>query len=148
MPPPVTCASACARSRRRRTSAEVETRRGEQVVARVVLVLEHTAHEREAVRMHACRRETDHRVTFLDARPVDQTAALDEPDTCSREVELLLAVDPRQLRRLTADEGHARLATDLRGALHEVGNRLEVDAIRRDVVEEEERIGSARASRR
>src|SRR5829696_381949 len=45
---------------------EVEPRRREQVVALVVLELEHTPHEREAVRVDARRREADDRVPLLD----------------------------------------------------------------------------------
>ncbi len=89
-------------------------------------------------------READDHVAFLDARPVDEPAALDEPDARPGEVELLLAVDTRQLRRLAADERDTSFATDLGGSLHEVGDRFEVDAVRGHVVEEEERIGSAR----
>ena len=58
------------------------------------------------------------------------------------EVELVLAIDPRELGGLAADECHARLPTDLRGPLDEIGHGLEVDAVCRDVVEEEQRIGA------
>ena len=53
---------------------EVEPRGREEVVARVVLGLEHAPHEREAVRVHAGRREADDRVALLDPRAVDQPA--------------------------------------------------------------------------
>ena len=44
---------------------------------------------------------------------------------------------PGQLGGLAADERDAGLAADLGGALDELGDGLEVDAVRRDVVEEE-----------
>ena len=62
MPPPVTCAKAFARPRSARARPEVEARRREEVVAVVVLVLEHAPNEREAVRVDAGRRKADHGV--------------------------------------------------------------------------------------
>src|SRR5205823_10250402 len=55
------------------------------------------------------------------------------------EVELLVAVDPRELGRLAPDQHAARRAAYLRRALDELGDLLWVDARRRRVVEEEER---------
>ena len=49
---------------------------------------------------------------------------------------------PGKLRGLAADERDARVAAHLRGALDELRHLLEVDAVRGDVVEEEERIGA------
>ena len=94
--------------------------------------------------MDSCGREADDHVAFLDARPVDEPVSLDEPDTRPGKVELLLAIDARELRRLAADECNTGFATDLGGSLHQVGDRFEVDAVRGHIVEEEERIGSAR----
>ena len=88
IPPPVTCAKRVRASRSAAHVLEVEPRRREQVVTRVVLVLEHAPHEREAVRVHAGRREADHGVALLDRRAVDQPRALDEPDARPGEVEL------------------------------------------------------------
>ena len=85
----------------------------------------------------------DHGVALLDLRAVDQAGARDEADAGPGEVELLLAVDPRKLRRLSADERDTRGATDLRGALDQIGDRLEVDAVRGHVVEEEQRVRTA-----
>ena len=65
------------------------------------------------------------------------------PDARAGEVELLVPVDPGKLRRLAADERDARLAADLGRALDELGDLLEVDPVRGDVVEEEERVGAA-----
>ena len=124
---------------------EVEPRRSEEVVTRVVLDLEHAAHEGEPVRVHAGRRKTDHRVAGLDPRAVDQRPALHDPDTRAGEVELVLAVDTRQLRRLAADQRASCRATHLRSALDELGDGLELDPIRCHVVEEDERVGAAGA---
>ena len=94
--------------------------------------------------MHSDGREADNGVADLDPRSVDQPLALDEPDARAGEVELVLLVDPRQLGGLAADQRAAGLSADLGGALHELGHRLEVDAIGGDVVEEEQRLGAAR----
>ena len=94
--------------------------------------------------MDACRREPDHRVARLDARAVDELLALHDPHARAREVELVLAVDPGQLRRLAADERAAGLAADLGEAVDELRDLLEVDPVRGDVVEEEERLGAGR----
>ena len=79
-----------------------------------------------------------------DARAVDQVGAVDQPDDRAAEVDLLLAVDPGQLRRLAAEDGAARGAADLRCALDELGDLLGVDRVGGDVVEEEERLGTRR----
>ena len=76
--------------------------------------------------------------------PSTTQVALDDPDARAREVELVLAVDPRKLRRLAADERAAGGAADLGEALDELRDLLEVDPVRGDVVEEEERLGAAR----
>ena len=123
---------------------EVEAGRREQVLSVVVLELEDPTDEREPVRMHACGRQADDRVADFDARAVDQPLALDDPDTRAGEVELVVLVDPGKLCRLPADERDAGVAADLRRALDELCDLLEVDPVRGDVVEEEERIGAAR----
>ena len=71
------------------------------------------------------------------------SVARDEPHARSGEVELVLAVDARKLRRLASDERAARLAAHFGGTLDELRDSLEVDPVRRDVVEEEQRVGAA-----
>src|SRR5438105_2044913 len=83
------------------------------------------------------RREPEHDVARFTARPVDQPLALDEAHAGPREVELLLPVDARQLRGLAADQRAAGLAADLRRALDELGDLLQVEPVRGHVVEEE-----------
>ena len=144
MPPPVTCANACASVAQPADVVEVQARRGEQVGAVVVLDLEDAAHEREAVRVDAGGRQADDDVAALDARAVDQAVALDDPDARAREVELLVAVDAGQLRRLAADERAARGAADVRHPLDELRDLLELDPVRGDVVEQEERVRAGR----
>ena len=124
-------------------AVEVKSCRGEKIVARVVLVLENLAHEREPVRVDARRRKPDDGVTDLDSRSVDQPIPLYEPDAGTCEVELVFSVDPRQLGGLAADQRAAGLATDLCGPLDELDHRFEIDAVRGDVVEEEQRLGAA-----
>ena len=83
-------------------------------------------------------------VAGLDLRAVDQRVALDDADARAGEVELVLAVDARQLGRLAADERAAGSAADLGRALDELRDLLEVDAVRGDVVEQHQRLGAAR----
>ena len=122
---------------------EVEPRGCEQVVAVVVLILEHAADEGEAVRVHPGRRESDHGVAGLDRRAVDQVGAGDDADARSGEVELALGVDAGQLGGLPADERDTRLAADPRRALDELGDLVEMDLVRGDVVEQHQRLGAA-----
>ena len=68
---------------------------------------------------------------------------LDDADAGACEVELVLPVDAGKLRRLAADERDTGLAADLGRSLDELSDLLEVDPVRRDVVEEEERVGTA-----
>ena len=60
------------------------------------------------------------------------------------EVELALAVHVRELGGLAAEERHAGLPTDLGRSLDELGDLLEVEPGRGDVVEQEERVGARR----
>jgi hypothetical protein len=64
---------------------EVEPRRREEVVAVVVLLLEHAPDEREAVRVHSRRGETEHRVAGLDRGAVERL--VNDADAGSGEVE-------------------------------------------------------------
>ena len=50
---------------------------------------------------------------------------------------------PGKLGGLAADERDARLAADGGGALDELGDLVEVDRVRRDVVEQHQRLGAA-----
>ena len=118
---------------------EVQTSRREQVGPVVVLFLEHPPHEREAVRVHAGRREADHDVAGLNARTIDQLRALDDTDARRRKVELFVAVHVGHLGRLAADERDVRFAADLGGALDQLGDLLEVETRRGHVVEQEQR---------
>ena len=72
--------------------------------------------------------QADDDVARLDRGAVDHAVAVDDPDAGGGEVELVLAVDARQLGRLAADQRDARRAADLGGALDELGDLLEVDA--------------------
>src|SRR5262249_3664629 len=69
--------------------------------------------------------------------------SVDDADAGAREVELLVPVDARELRRLAADQRAARGAADLGGPLHQLRDLLRVDPVGRDVVEEEERLRAA-----
>ena len=121
---------------------EVEPVRREQQVGVEVVVADERAHEREAVGVEARGGEAEHDVAGLAALAVDQALAVDDPDAGAREVELLLAVDARQLGRLAADQRAAGLAADLRRALDQLGDLLELELVGGDVVEQEERLGA------
>src|SRR4051812_34545946 len=92
---------------------EVQARRREQVGAVVVLLLQHTPGEGEAVGVKTRGWEADHGVALLHAGAVEQMLLLDEPDTGAREVQLVFLVDARQLRRLASDERDACGPADL-----------------------------------
>ena len=94
--------------------------------------------------MQAGGGKAEHEVARPAAGAVDQVVALDEPDAGAREVDLLLAVHARQLGRLAADQRAAGLTADLGGALDQLRDLLQVEPVRGDVVEEEERFRSGR----
>src|SRR4029453_6522263 len=86
------------------------------------------------------RGETDDDVSRSAPRAVDESVTLDDADARPGEIELTLVIDPRQLRRLAADQGAPGRATDLRRSLDELHDLLLVDPARGDVVEHEERL--------
>ena len=121
---------------------EVETVWRKQQLGVEVAVTDERAHEREPVRVQPARRKPDHHVARLAARAVDHAIPFDEADAGPREVELCLLIDPGQLGGLAADE-HATCGTaDLGGSLDELCDLLRVDAVRGDVVEQEQRVGA------
>ena len=85
----------------------------------------------------------DDGVARADGRAVDEPVALDDADAAGREVELVLAVDVRHLRRLAADQRDARLAADVGSSLDQLGDLLGIDCGGRDVVEQDQRVGAA-----
>ena len=123
---------------------QVEPRRREQIVAVVVVELQDLPDQREAVRVDARRCEPDDAVAGGDVRAVDEAIALDEADAGPGEVELVVAIDPGELGSLAADQGATGRAANLGGAVDKLRNLLEVDAVRREVVEEEQRICAGR----
>jgi glyoxylase I family protein len=122
---------------------DVELVRCEQQVGVEVVVADERAHERVPVRVQPARREPDDRVTGRATRAVDHAVAVDDADAGAGEVELAVAVDARQLCRLAADEHASCRATDLRRALDELGDLLQLDPFRGDVIEQEQRLGAA-----
>ena len=87
------------------------------------------AHEREAVRVDPARGEADDDVAGLDPGAVDHTVAVDDADARPREVDLGVAVDARQLRRLAAEDRAAGGAAHLGSAFDELGDLLELDRV-------------------
>src|SRR5581483_5775383 len=83
-------------------------------------------------------------VARLDGRAVDQVRTVDDADAGAGEIELAVCVDAGQLGRLAADERDARLAADSGCAVDELRDLVEVDRVRGDVVEQHDRLGSAR----
>ena len=143
IPPPVTCANACARAAQPADVVEVEPRRREQIGPVVVLELEHAPDEREPVRVHAGRGQADDDVARAHGGAVDHAVAVDDPDAGRGEVELALAIDARQLGGLAADQRHPGRAAHLGRALDELRDLLEVELVRGDVVEQDQRVGAA-----
>jgi hypothetical protein len=123
---------------------DVQLVRREQQVGVDVAPADQLPDEREAVRVQAERGETEHDVPGLDPRAVDYAVTRNQPDARACEVELLLAVDARHLRRLAAEERTPGGAARLSRALDELGHLLERERMADDVVEEEERIGAGR----
>src|ERR671931_1660036 len=116
--------------------------RGEEEIGVEVAVADELPDEREPVRMQTGGRHSDDDVPRLAPRPIDEVGAPDEAHAGPRKIELALAVDAWELGCLAAEDGATGLAADGGCALDEVGDLLEVEAVRRDVVEEEERLGS------
>ncbi len=100
--------------------------------------------EREPVRVKTCGGEADDDVAGLDPRAVDQLGPAHDTDDGPAEVELLGAVDAGQLRRLASEDRAACRPAHVGGTLDELRDVLGVDPARRDVVEEEERLGACR----
>ena len=119
---------------------------GREQQVRVVLVVpaEQRPDEREPVRMEARGGETEHGVPRPDARAVDQPVALDQPDARACEVDLRLTVDARHLGALAAQDRAPGSPADIRGALDELHDLAQVEAVRGYVVEEEQRLGPRR----
>ena len=110
------------RSRRRRSSA---------------------AHEREAVRVQPGRREPEHDVARRDPRSVHEPVARHEADAGAGEVELAVAgtrpASPRSRRRGARSPASRQTSA---APSTSCGDVVEVERVRRDVVEEEERLGA------
>jgi len=85
--------------------------------------------------------EADDGVASLDAGAVDQRIAVHDADAGRGEVQLILAVHARELGGLAADQSDAGGAAHLRRALDELGDLLELDRVRGDVVEQDQRLG-------
>ncbi len=94
--------------------------------------------------MHTGRREADDEIAGRHTRPVDQRRTVDEADAARGEIEFLFAIDARQLRRLAADQRAPCGAAYLRSALDQFRDLLEIEPVRGDVVEQEQRIGPGR----
>ena len=90
--------------------------------------------------MNTARGEADHHVSGFAARTVQQTLALADADARADKIELAFLVDARKLRGLAADQRAAGGAANFGGALDELRHLFELDAVRCDVVQQEERV--------
>ena len=117
----------------------VDRRRREQPGGRVgrvdPVVLEQAPHEREAVGVGAVGGEADQHVAVRHAAPVDEPRALHGADREAGQVDVALAVERGDLRRLAAEQRAAGPPAAVRDALDELG-----DAVR-------DRAGRSRRSR-
>ena len=91
--------------------------------------------------MRAGRGEAEHYVSRLDRGAVERL--VDDADARPGEVELSFPVDAGQLGGLAADERDAGASADLGRAVDELGHRLEIDVGGGDVVEQDQRLGTA-----
>ena len=94
--------------------------------------------------MYARGLPADHDVAGLHARAVDHRLPIDDADARTGEVEFFLAIDAGELRRLAPEQRAASFAADLGCSLDQLGHLLEIDRVRGDVVEQEERLGAGR----
>ena len=93
--------------------------------------------------MHPGRREPDHGVAGLDARPADEPAPLGDSDREPGDVEVVGAVEVGHLGRLAAEQGTSGLAAAVGDALDELRDAFGVESPDRDAVEEQHRLGAA-----
>ena len=123
---------------------EVEPGRREQEIRVELAVAHEPPHEREAVRVEPRGRQPEDDVSVRHTRAVDERVARDQADAGPGEVELLVAIDARHLGGLAPEQRASGRAADVGRALDELRDLLEVEPVRRDVVEEEERVGAGR----
>jgi hypothetical protein len=126
----------------------VEHCRRQQIRTVIGLVLEHTPDEGEAVRVRARGLPADHDVAGLHFRAVHRGLAINDAYARSGEVQLLFAIDAGQLGSLAPEQRAASFATDFGGSLDQLRDLVEIDRVRGDVVEQEERLRRRSSTRR
>ena len=93
--------------------------------------------------MHARRGHADHDVARAHVLGLGQDVpALDRADGKSREIEIVLGVKARHLRRLAADQRAAGFAAGLGDAFDDDRRIVDVELSARVIVEEEQRLGA------
>jgi hypothetical protein len=126
MPPPVMCAHV-ALGPEPADVLEVEAGGRKEEVGVEVAVSDQGADEGEAICVQARGREPEDDVAGPAARAVDEVGATHETDAGAGEVELFVAVDPRELGALASEDRATCLATDGCRAFDQLGDFLEVE---------------------
>jgi hypothetical protein len=123
-----------------------EQRRAERTVEPVVRVEvepgDDAPDEAVAVAVRPGRRHRDEHVTGGDPVRAEDPVTLDDPDPEAREVELVVAEQPRVLGGLATDQRAARLRAALGDAPHERRDPVGVELADGHVVVEEQRLGA------
>ena len=102
----------------------------------------HLAHEREAVRLQAARGQRQQHVPGAQSRAVEHRVALDDADHEAGEVEVARPVEVGHVGGLAAEQRDAVLAAGGPDALDDLDAPRLRQVGRRQVVEEEERLGA------
>ena len=98
--------------------------------------------ERVPVRVQAARRRADQHVTFADAMRPQERGLVGDADAEPRQVELVVRHDAGVLGGLPAQERASRTPASFRHALHDRRHALGHHPPDRQVVQEEQRLGS------
>ena len=134
---------ACRREQRGGERSVQFWRRVAQVeLAREDARVDHGAHQRVAVAVHARGREPDHDIAVGDRGTVDQLVALDHADAEADQFEFTLRIETGHARGLTAEQRAARATAAFRYAAQRFLAELRVELAHREVVEEHQRLGA------
>ena len=86
-------------------------------------LLQHLAHQAEAVAVHAAAGHTDHAVARLDALAVNELIFFDDGHAKAGEVVTPLGIEPRHLGGFSAEQGTAALPASIGDSLNDLSHR-------------------------
>ncbi len=88
--------------------------------------------------MQTDRRKTEHGVTRRNCSAIDYFFAIDNPDNESGDIVFTIGVEPRHLRRLSAEQHATVFATAIRDTFDDRGNGFRRELSGGDVIKKEE----------